>query len=108
LLNWATLPLWATLLKRIITALVLIGFGLHAYVQYRRHGADMAAPERWATIIFSAVFLFGTIVNLVAFMIAYARQQKQGPFEFGLFSLIIVIIYLAFLLHHSHRRHTIY
>jgi hypothetical protein len=107
LLDWATLPLWATLLKRIITALVLIGFGLHAYVQYKRHGKDMAAPERWAMVIFSVIFLFGTVVNLTALVIAYERQQKQGPFEFGLFSLIIAIIYLVFL-YRSHRRHTIY
>ncbi|MBI2842290.1 MAG: hypothetical protein HYX78_02710 [Armatimonadetes bacterium] len=95
MLDFSHWPIWATVLRRAVMLLILAAFGLHAYVQYRRCGDKLLAPERWVFIAFSLIFLFGTVVNLVAARLAI-QNIKQGPFNFSSFSLLILVLYLIF------------
>lgn len=96
MLNWADLPVWATILKRVITLVILAMFGIHAYVQYRVRGGKAPAPERWVFLGFSVILLFGIVVNFVAAIIAAKHDIKQGPVNYGTFSLLVFVLYLVF------------
>jgi hypothetical protein len=78
--------------------LVLGGSGLHAYVQYRRRGRKMPTSERWIYGSFSLVMLFGTLASFGALILAVMYDRMRGPFDFGLFSLLIFLVYVVFLL----------
>ena len=95
MIDFSTLPLWATIAKRVITVLILAAFGVHAYVQYRRRG-KLLAPERWLYLSFSIVLLFAVVVNSVMAVIAAKTDLRQGPFNTGIFSLLVFILYLIF------------
>ena len=94
MLTLAGLPLWAVLIKRLITLLVLAACGLHAYVQYKRRGTKLHASERWLFLAFSLILLFGTVANFAALALAIKAGAKGGPFNFGVFSLLIAVLYL--------------
>ncbi|MEN6520412.1 MAG: hypothetical protein ABFD46_04575 [Armatimonadota bacterium] len=104
-LNFDTLPLWATILKRILVILILTALGLHAYVQYKRQ-TRMTVPERWAFLAFSVMMLFGVIVNTASIAFAAKLNLRKGPYNFGSFSLFLFIIYLIFVGGITHRRRT--
>ncbi|MEN6371110.1 MAG: hypothetical protein ABFD64_03770 [Armatimonadota bacterium] len=104
-INFDTLPLWATILKRILVILILTALGLHAYVQYKRQ-TRMSTPERWAFLAFSVVMMFGVIVNVVSIAFAAKLNLRKGPYNFGSFSLFLFIIYLIFAGGITHRKRT--
>ena len=84
------------MLRRALVLLILAALGVHAYVQYRRRGASLLTPERWIFLAFSLIFLFGTVANFGAAMLALKVNIKQGPFGFSNFSLLILVLYLIF------------
>lgn len=94
-LDFNTLPLWATILKRIMVILILSAFGLHAYVQYKR-GVKLSTPERWVFISFSAAMMFAVIVNTASIAFAAKLDLRKGPFNIGIFSLLLFVIYIIF------------
>lgn len=97
MLDWSDLPLWVTILKRVVTLLIFALFGIHAYVQYRIRGYQKTpAPERWVFFAFSLILLFGIIVNFVAAVLAATHDIKQGPLNYGTFSLLMFLLYVVF------------
>lgn len=87
--------LWFTLLKRVITLLLLASFGVHAYVQFRRR-SQVPTPERWIFFTFSIALLFGVGANFIAIVLAAKLDILQGPFGTGMFSLLLFFLYLIF------------
>lgn len=75
--------------------LILAGFGVHAYVQYRRRGR-LLTPERWLYFSFSVVFLFAVVINAILAALAVGLELRYGPFNTGIFSLLVFILYLIF------------
>jgi hypothetical protein len=96
LLEFAGWPMWATILRRVVTLVVLALCGAHAYARYRRPGGKVAVPQRWAYLAFLLIFLFGVIANLLAVFLAARRGIQQGPLNTGIFSLLLFLLYLAF------------
>lgn len=103
IVNWSDWPLWATLAKRLITALILAAFALHAYRQCQKNGKTMPASECYTFGAFSVALVFGVIINLVSMFLAVKYNQKQGPLGFGPFSLLIALVYLIFTYRSSHK-----
>lgn len=95
MLHSVDLPLWATILKRVLTILVLGGAGLHAYVRYRMRVHRPPVSERWVFWSFSVVLLFGALASFGALMLAILYNRSKGPFDFGLFSLLIFLVYIV-------------
>lgn len=69
--------------------------GLHAYVQYKRRGTKLHASERWLFLAFSLILLFGTVANFAALALVAKEGGRGGPFNFGVFSLLIAVLYLV-------------
>jgi hypothetical protein len=90
------LSLWEVILKRGLTLIVMAAFGVHAYVQYRRHGQKMLTPERWIFFIFSLAMLFAVVVNFITLILAAKLEMKQGPFNTGIYSLLVFLLYLVY------------
>ncbi len=103
MLDFGGWPIWLTVIRRLLTVLVMAGLGLHAYVQYRRGGRQMLTPERWLFLLFSAVFLFASVANLVAATLAVQYHSRRGPLNFGIFSLLLFVVYFVFA-HRAYRR----
>lgn len=87
---------WAVIAKRVITLLVLAACGLHSYVQYKRRGSKLPTSERWLFLVFSLIFLFGTIANFAAATLTAKVGATTGPFNYGDFSLLIAVLYVVF------------
>ena len=96
MLDYASLPEWAVLAKRVITLLALAMCGLHAYVQYKRCGRKLHASERSLFFVFSLIFLFGMAANFGAATMTWKVGAKSGPFNYGEFSLLIAVLYMCF------------
>lgn len=96
MLDFSSLPLWATVIKRVLTVLIMLAFGLHSYVQYRRRGGQTPAPERWVFFVFSIAMLFGVVVNIDMLVMAAKLDVKQGPYNTGVFSLLVFMLYVVF------------
>lgn len=94
--DYASLPYWAVLAKRVIMILVLAMCGLHAYVQYRRRGKKLNSSERSLFYTFSLIFLFGTAANFGTAALTWKIGAKSGPFNTGEFSLLIAVLYMCF------------
>jgi len=89
-------PIWAVVVKRAVTILVLALFGLHAYVQWRRRGEKIPGAERLVFLAFAVAFLFAVVANFDALQLAVKLGIKKGPFNFGLLSLLLSILYMIF------------
>ena len=98
------LPLWGVILKRVVTLLVIAVLGVHAYVQYRRRGHTMLTPERWIFFSFSVAMLFVVIANFITIVLACKLDMKKGPFNTGIFSLLVFLLYLVYIGGHTRRR----
>ena len=96
MLDLAGWPIWATILRRVVTLVVLALCGVHAYVRYRQPGGRLAVPERWAFFAFSLILLFGAMANLRASLLAARQGIERGPFNTGVFSLLVCLLYLIF------------
>ncbi len=96
MLDYAGLPVWAVLAKRVITLLALAMCGLHAHVQYKRRGKMLNPSERWLFFVFSILFLFGTVANFGAATLTWKIGTKSGPFNYGEFSLLMALLYMTF------------
>lgn len=95
-MDWKDWPMWATIIKRLLTVLVLSGFAWHAYAQCKRYGNKMLSSERLTFLMFSVILASGVLVNFVAIFYALEFNLKQGPAGFGIYSLFIAIVYLVF------------
>lgn len=96
-MNLADMPLWATVLERAITLIILTGLAMHAYKQYRVQGSKMLVSRRCAFFMFCSIFIFGAAANSVAIMSAIEFNKWQGPYNYGMFSMLMSVIYLVFL-----------
>ena len=96
LFDIAHLPIGAVILYRIVVVLILGAMGVHAYLQYRRKRSRITEPERWALLGFTFVLAIASIFNLYPLFRVLKYGDKQGPFNFGVFSLLIFVLYIIF------------
>lgn len=89
------LPVWAVIIYRLVTLVVMASCGLHSFVQYKRRGKRLNASERWLYLAFSLVFLFGTAANFGALTLTARIGATTGPFNNGEFSMLSAVLYFV-------------
>ncbi len=104
LIRGADWPLWAVILERALTLLVLAALGIHAFVQYRRRDKKMATPQRWVFLSFAVALGCTAAVNFAMILLALGLTIKRGPFNTGMLSLTMFILYIIYIGISSNRR----
>jgi hypothetical protein len=56
----------------------------------------MPTPERWVFFAFSVAMMFGVVVNVDMIVLAAKLDVRQGPYNTGIFSFLIFILYVVF------------
>jgi hypothetical protein len=101
--DWKDWPLWAHILRRLLPILVLSGFAWHAHMQCRHHGKEMLTSERMTFQVFSFILPSGVLANFVAIFYTLHFNLTQGPEGFGIFSLLLAVVYLIFFFRSARR-----
>jgi hypothetical protein len=93
LLSPAKWPFWLQVARIAVTVLVTAACGVHAWASLRS-SKHLLPSGRWILLLYAGAFLFAAWANFVLLLVtAYSGSYKQGPYRFGMFSLLLVVTY---------------